>query len=181
MRDVTVLAGTAETCSLPLRLLPAVHQSNELHKNWPCRRLDELLAPLAGKRIGVLGLTYKPGTDTLRRSSSLEACRWLTSQGALVRAYDPAVARLPDEAADVQVCSSAKSALLAADAILVATPWPAFRELSADNLADWAKPAVLVVDPAAFLAERLSATAHPLHHGREGRMTAKQDLIGRAS
>jgi UDPglucose 6-dehydrogenase len=154
-RDVTALAAAAETCALPLRLLPAVHESNNLHKNWPCRRLDELLAPLAGKRIGVLGLTYKPGTDTLRRSSSLEACRWLASQGALVRAYDPAVAHMPAGAVDVQVCASARNALLGADAVLVATPWPVFRELSADNLADWAKPAVLVVDAAAFLAERL--------------------------
>ena len=139
---------------MPLQLLPAVRQSNELHKNWPCRRLNEMLSPLAGKRIGVLGLTYKPGTDTLRRSSSLEACRWLAKQGALVRAYDPAVAHLPEDVADVEVCSSARTALDEADAILVATPWPAFRELSGDNLADWAKPSVLVVDPAAYLAER---------------------------
>jgi UDPglucose 6-dehydrogenase len=118
--------------------------------------LGELLAPLAGRRVGVLGLTYKPGTDTLRRSASLEACRWLTDQGALVRAYDPAVTALPEDAAGVRVCASAEEAVRAAEAILVATPWPVFRELAADDLARWASPSVVVLDPASFLAERLA-------------------------
>ncbi len=155
-RDVTVLAAEGEAHALPLRLLPAVRASNELHKSWPCRRLGELLAPLSGKRVGVLGLTYKPGTDTLRRSSALEACRWLVGQGAVVRAYDPAVVKLPAGCPDIEVCSSAQEAIHSADAILVATPWPAFRDLAAADLASWAKPAVVVLDPAGHLAERLA-------------------------
>jgi UDPglucose 6-dehydrogenase len=155
-RDVAALSAEGAARSLPLRLLPAVRESNELHKGWPCRRLGELLAPLAGRRVGVLGLTYKPGTDTLRRSSSLEACRWLVEQGARVRAYDPAVAVLPADAAGVEVCASAEEAIQAAEAVLVATPWPAFRELRADDLAAWAGPSVVVLDPAGHLADRLA-------------------------
>lgn len=156
-RDVTALAAEGERRSLPLRLLPAVRASNELHKNWPCRRLGELLGPLTGRRVGVLGLTYKPGTDTLRRSASLEACRWLAGQGALVRAYDPAVAALPEDVAGVQVCPTAEAAVRAAEAILVATPWPVFRDLAAEELARWARPSVVVLDPAGYLAERLAS------------------------
>jgi UDPglucose 6-dehydrogenase len=155
-RDVTALTAECEARALPLRLLPAVRESNELHKGWPCRRLEELLAPLASKRIGVLGLTYKPGTDTLRRSAALEACGWLVHRGAVVRAYDPAVTALPADAPDIEVCPSAAEAVRTADAVLVATPWPVFRDLRADDLVVWAKPSVVVLDPAGHLAEQLA-------------------------
>ncbi len=170
-RDVTALASEGAARGLPLRLLPAVRESNELHKSWPCRRLGELLGPLAGRRVGVLGLTYKPGTNTLRRSWALEACRWLASQRADVRAYDPAVTALPaDEAVAVRLCPSAEEAVRGADAVLIATPWPAFRELGADELASWASPPVLVLDPAAHLADRLA---------RDGRI--RYLTVGRAA
>ncbi len=48
------------------------------------------LGDLAGTKIAVWGLTYKPGTDTLRRSDAIELCRWLVSQGASVHVHDPA-------------------------------------------------------------------------------------------
>ena len=91
-----------------------------------------------------------------RRSAALEACRWLVRRGAVVRAYDPAVNALPADAPAIEVCASAAEATRTADAILVATPWPAFRDLRADDLAAWAKPSVVVLDPAGHLAEQLA-------------------------
>ena len=49
--------------------------SNDAHKSWPQRKLLELLGNLAGKTVAVWGLSYKPGTDSIRRSAAIELCR----------------------------------------------------------------------------------------------------------
>jgi UDPglucose 6-dehydrogenase len=153
-RDLSTLDCIARHVNTPVHLLPAALQSNRAHAAWPCRRLGELLRPLRGRRVCVLGLTYKPGTDTLRRSASLEACRTLTAEGAEVRAYDPAVsvARI----VNIRLCASAAEAVEGAEAVLVMTPWPEFRRLRADDLAGRAAPGVLVLDPGGHLRDTLS-------------------------
>ncbi len=57
----------------------------------------QLLGTLKNKTVAVWGLTYKAGTDTLRRSSAIELCQWLLEQGAQVQAHDPAVKSLPEQ------------------------------------------------------------------------------------
>ena len=70
-------------------------------------RLRQRQAGLAGRRIAVWGLTYKPGTNTLRRSSALELCRWLAAERASVQAYDPAISALPaGEPAAIELAAS---------------------------------------------------------------------------
>ena len=89
---------------------------------------------LTGKIVAVWGLTYKPSTDTLRRSSAVELCQWLSAQGAQVRAHDPAVSRLPDElAAQIELAATATAATAGASALVVATPWPDYRNISASE------------------------------------------------
>ena len=104
----------------------------------------------------MLGLTYKPNTDTLRRSESVALCRWLGEQGATVRAHDPVIheqsAELP---AGVVLCASADEAIAGADAIVVATEWPAFRALTADKILA-AAPHAVVLDANRFLAGALA-------------------------
>ena len=86
-------------CSL---LLGAVRGSNDEHRRWALRTVQSLVDPsdgLDGHVIGVWGLVYKQGTDTLRRSSAVELCRELTSAGAQVKAHDSAVRVVPDDLA----------------------------------------------------------------------------------
>ncbi len=90
-RDVAFLLGMGERLGFATPLLAGVKQSNDVHRGWTRRRLGELLGPLGGKTVAVLGLTYKPGTDTLRRSESVALCRWCVEQGASVRAHDPSI------------------------------------------------------------------------------------------
>lgn len=134
-RDVLFLADIGRREGITLHLLPAVRDSNNEHKSWPRRKLREYLGELSGKTIAVLGLTYKPDTDTLRRSSAVELCQWLAGQGAQVRAHDPAVCELPPELRpDIELCGSAPETLRRADAVVIATEWPVFRYLTADDL-----------------------------------------------
>ncbi|HSP14818.1 MAG TPA: nucleotide sugar dehydrogenase [Thermoanaerobaculia bacterium] len=129
-----------------LPLISSVKTSNDRHKNWTRTKLTSVLGTLEGKRIAIWGLTYKPGTDTLRRSMSVELCRWLVTQGAQVRAHDPAVKTLPADL-DVMVCNSPKAAADGANALVIGTEWPDYRGVEI--------PAgMIVIDPNGFLGAR---------------------------
>lgn len=127
-RDVVFLARRAAQNGVSAPLLSSILESNEFHKSWPLRTVEGLLGTLAGKRIAVLGLTYKPGTDTLRRSAAVELSRELRERGGSVQAFDPAVREIPQNL-DVKLCASAAEALRGSDAAVVATEWPEFRKL----------------------------------------------------
>ena len=90
---------------------------------------------LKNKRVAILGLTYKPGTDTLRRSSAIEMCLWLEQQQAKVVAYDPVINALPSEYAFVDLQTTADAALADADVVVIFTPWPEFTDISNENFA----------------------------------------------
>jgi len=150
MRDIAFLTRIAERSSSPAPLLAAVGPSNGRHRSWPQRELEKVLQSVAGKTVAVWGLTYKPGTDTLRRSSAVELCRWLLERGAVVNARDPAVRHLPEEVSRVRLCATPQEAACNADALVVMTGWREFSETSmAAVLPTMRAPNVL--DPARVL------------------------------
>jgi UDPglucose 6-dehydrogenase len=152
------LSGLGRELNVPTPLLASVKTSNDGHRGWAARRLDQLLGGVAGKCVAVWGLTYKPGTDTLRRSSAIELCEWLLAQGAAaVRAHDPAVKALPGELERrVVLAESPAAATDGASALVVATPWPDYRAVAASTvLAHMRRP--LVLDANRFLASTLGA------------------------
>lgn len=128
-RDVAFLTQLGKQYDIPVQLFPAIKASNDTHKNWARRRLGQLFGNLKGKTITVWGLTYKPGTDTLRRSSAIELCEWLLKKGVQVQAHDPVVKNLPDEYKQVKLCASPLDAAQKADALVVATEWPIYRSV----------------------------------------------------
>ena len=154
-RDIAFLLGMGSRLGFATPLLAGVKQSNDVHRTWARRRLRELLGDVAGKTIAILGLTYKANTDTLRRSESVALCRWLVEQGASVRAHDPAIhdktAELPEALA---LAATIDDAVRDADAVVVATEWPAFRDIKGDQLATGARRP-LVLDANRFLARNL--------------------------
>ena len=81
-RDIAFLGQAGARHGEPLHLLHAVRSSNDAHKLWVVKKLKQVLEPMEHQTVAVWGLTYKPGTDTLRRSSAVELCRWLLEQGA---------------------------------------------------------------------------------------------------
>jgi UDPglucose 6-dehydrogenase len=133
-RDIAFLTQLGRQNDLPIHLVPAVRASNDAHKNWPRRRLVELLVDLKGKRIAIWGLTYKAGTNTLRRSSAIELCQWLLEQDSQVQAHDPAVKELPVQYAGIQLCSSPLEAAREADALVIATEWPDYRSVAMPDI-----------------------------------------------
>jgi UDPglucose 6-dehydrogenase len=162
-RDIGFLRELATAHRVPAEVAGGVATSNAEHRQWARRTLVRVFSDggsddqraLNGRRIAVWGLTYKPGTDTLRRSAAVDLCRWLASAGATAVAYDPAVRELPADAATIELAPSALDACHEADALVVCTPCPEFREVEAERLVD-ALRTPLVLDAGGALSQALA-------------------------
>jgi len=150
-RDVVTLTRLGESQLEALQLIPAIKQSNDLHRGWAFRKLQSRFGDLKGKTIAVLGLVYTPNTDTLRRSTAVELCQQLGSATARVRAFDPAVKSLPAELSRLTLATSLAEAVLGADAAVICTEWPAFREAAWGELVRTMRQPAVIVDANGFL------------------------------
>jgi UDPglucose 6-dehydrogenase len=154
-RDLVLLERKAADGGLQTPLIHGVYASNREHASWMHRTLTALFDPLTGRRVAVWGLTYKPGTDTLRRSLSVELCQRLARDGATVTAFDPSIRTMPPILDGVVTLTpDPLAAASRADAIVVATEWPVLRTISADALLQ-AVPHPLVIDAGRFLAQTI--------------------------
>jgi UDPglucose 6-dehydrogenase len=137
-RDMTVLKKLAADHGHPAPLLNGVLAANQFQNGMIVHRLEGLLGTLEARTIGVLGLTYKPGTSTLRRSAAIEIIRGLTARGAVIKAYDPKAdpAEIELHRQEFSICSDPYHAAEAADALALITPWPEFKDLDLARLRD---------------------------------------------
>ncbi|HLM32309.1 MAG TPA: UDP-glucose/GDP-mannose dehydrogenase family protein [Solirubrobacterales bacterium] len=157
-KDTQALKQLAGNTGYHFQLLTAVIEVNELQKRRVISKLTKHLGSLAGKRVALLGLAFKPNTDDMREASSLVLAARLQGEGARVAAYDPiAEARAGELLPNVELADTAVEALEGADAAVLVTEWPEFAELDWEELAGrMATP--LIVDGRNFLApERLRA------------------------
>ena len=131
-KDVDALKQLAGNSGYHFQLLTAVIEVNELQKRRVIGKLQKHLGSLAGKRVALLGLAFKPETDDMREASSLVLSARLHADGALVSAYDP-VAEEQARAlvSGITFADSALAAVQDADAVVLVTEW---RELVA---LDW--------------------------------------------
>jgi UDPglucose 6-dehydrogenase len=152
-RDIAFLSELGMQNEQPTHLISAVKLSNDAHKKWARGRLQYYLGDLSNKKIAVWGLTYKPGTDTLRRSSIVEMCRWLAGQGAKIQAYDPVVRQLPDELSKIiHLFPDAESALDGSEALVIGTEYPEFKMVNPDVFHIKMKTS-LIIDANCFLSQ----------------------------
>ena len=160
-RDINFLERVGAEHHQPTHLLSAVRASNDAHKRWAHNKLQTLLGgEMGGKIIAVWGLAYKAGTDTLRRSSSVELCLWLAGRGAQVLAHDPAVKALPgDLNGKFKLCSTPAETLQGASALVVTTAGEEYRTVTAETLGSSMRDPI-VIDPNRFLAATLGGDPH---------------------
>ncbi len=136
-KDTLALVRIAQDAGAPTRLIEATVAVNEARKAGMARRvIDAAGGSVRGKRVAVLGLTFKPETDDMRDSAAVPIIARLVEDGALVSAYDPegmAQARplLPDS---VMYCPEAMRAVDGADILLLLTEWNEFRALAPTGL-----------------------------------------------
>jgi len=184
-KDVSALKQLAGNSGYHFQLLTAVIEVNELQKRRTIGKLQKHLGSLVGKEIALLGVAFKPNTDDVREATSLVLAARLQSEGAHVRVYDPkAAGRARELLGSAQVTASALDALTGADAAVLVTEWPEFREL------DWAGEVKermaqpIVVDGRNFLdAELLTAAGFRVEGiGRSSeRLSGSQERVARTS
>ncbi len=147
-KDTLALLKTSEDYDSPTRIVEAVVKTNETRKRAMGRKvLDALGGPeeARGKKVAMLGLTFKPNTDDMRDSPAIAVAQTLTDAGVEVVAYDPEGMELARSLMpEVTMADGAYTAIEGADAVAIVTEWDAFRALDLARVKQLAKAPVLV-------------------------------------
>jgi UDPglucose 6-dehydrogenase len=149
-KDLAALAAFAGARREGPSILDAALGINETQPFWFVERIARALGGLGDRRVLVLGLAFKPGTDDLRDSIALPLCRELAERGAAVRAHDPRVAPaaahalLGSSGVTVVADDAFRDAFDAAEVALLVTPWPVYLETLPELLATRSAPLLFV-------------------------------------
>jgi UDPglucose 6-dehydrogenase len=144
-KDVQALAKSAIDANYDFKILNAVSDINQIQKLKLFHRMKAYFGDLNGKTIAMWGLAFKPNTDDIREAPSLYNIEALLSEGAKVRAYDPEAAEnIRKMYGDkIELVDDEYIALQGADALLIVTEWPVFRQPDFDLIAKNLKQKVI--------------------------------------
>ena len=170
-KDLVALAGSGRRLEAPQRLAETVIEVNRRQKERVFSRIECELGGLERKRIGVLGLAFKPNTDDIREAPAVDICRRLLEAGARIQAYDPAAmpnSRKVLDDKNLVYCPDAYAAAAGVDALWIATEWNEFRNINLPRIKSVMQAPVLfdsrnVFDPekARALGFRYYGTGRP--------------------
>jgi UDPglucose 6-dehydrogenase len=142
-KDSLALKQLASNSGYHFQLLAAVIEVNELQKRRVIQKLQKHLGRLRGKKVALLGLSFKAGTDDMREAPSLVLASRLLAEGAEVRAWDP-VARPGELMKGAALCDSVLEAVTGADAAVIVTEWDELRGLASAQVRDaMARPLII--------------------------------------
>jgi UDPglucose 6-dehydrogenase len=134
-KDTLALVRTAQAAGAPVRLIETTVEVNDARKKAMAGKIIAAMGgQAAGKRIGVLGLTFKPNTDDMRDAPSLDIVPALQAAGAVVQAYDPEGHEARQLLRDVEFMPGPYEAAENADALVIITEWDQFRALDLDRV-----------------------------------------------
>ncbi|MFY9559535.1 MAG: UDP-glucose/GDP-mannose dehydrogenase family protein [Terriglobales bacterium] len=162
-KDLMAFRAVAKECGYDFRLLDEVIRINEDQRHRFLRKVRSVLWTLRGKRLGVLGLAFKGGTDDIRESPAILLVQELMREGCRICAYDPAAMDRAQEVlrTGVEYVAGPYEAASGADALLILTEWEEFASLDLDRLRKLLKYPIIIdgrnlYDPAAMSAHGLS-------------------------
>jgi UDPglucose 6-dehydrogenase len=154
-KDVEALAYMAKEKGLNPRILNQVMDVNYERRKAVVKHLEDLLGgTLKGKRIGLLGLAFKPNTDDMRDAPSIDISNGLVAAGARVRGYDPVARKTAAPLMPaVEICDDAYAMADGCDALVVVTEWNEFKQLDLEKIKESLKSPVIydgrnIYDPA---------------------------------
>ena len=144
--DMEALAELARSKGVPLKILSAAREVNQSQADNLVDKISAMMTSVQNKDVGILGLAFKPNTNSVAGSSSLRLAQTLIARGARVRAYDPVA--IPEAQMElngtVHYCESPYDAAEGVDALVVGTGWPEFRGLDFDRIKHLLKRPLIV-------------------------------------
>ncbi len=146
-KDTAALVATAAEYGLEMAIVKAARDVNRRQRERVVGVLLAELKILKGRTIGLLGLAFKPDTDDLRDAPALEVAKWLIERGARVKAHDPVAMdrfRQDNPSSEVQCCQTAEGVAAGADALVLITEWPQYRDLNWEQVAGSMRSAILL-------------------------------------
>lgn len=145
-KDVKALAHMAVLHNTQPQLLQAVMDINRNQRRRVVYRLRRVLGgSLMDKKVGVLGLSFKPNTDDMREAPAVEIIHLLENEGATIQAYDPqAMMNAKAEMPEIELCEDPYEASTGVDALILATEWNEFKQLDFEKIHKLMRTSVLV-------------------------------------
>jgi len=157
-KDVKALAYMATVQGKHPQLLQAVMDINKYQRRQVVLKLREMLGPLKGKLIGLLGLAFKPNTDDMREAPSVEIARAIQAEGGAVKGYDPVAMPVAERMMPgVTLCANAYEVAEGVDALVVCTEWNEFKQLDLGRIKLAMKQAVMVDGRNLYDPEQMAA------------------------
>jgi UDPglucose 6-dehydrogenase len=145
-KDLMAFRSVARECGYEFRLLDEVIRINEEQRQRFIRKVRSALWTLRGKKLGVLGLAFKGGTDDIRESPAILLIKSLQAEGCEICAFDPAAQERAKEAlnSSIKHAESAYEAAEGADALLILTEWEEFASLDLERLRSALKYPIII-------------------------------------
>ena len=172
-KDTLALTGTARKVGRPTQIVEAVMAANAERKR---RMAEKVIAAcggnIAGKTIGVLGVTFKPNTDDMRDAPSLDILPLLQQAGARIRAYDPeGMGEARKHLKDIEWVEEAYGVMPGADALLILTEWNEFRVLDLDRVRRELKRPLMIDLRNIYMPDEMARAGFEYHSvGRPSRL-----------
>jgi UDPglucose 6-dehydrogenase len=147
-KDTRALVRMADEAGAPQTLVEAAVRANAMLPLRMVRKLEAALSDPSRRKVALLGLAFKPGTDDMREAPSLRLIAELTRRhpGITLTAYDPEANRVARKMlpSSVMICDSAEEALKGADAAILVTEWREFRQITADDFKKWMNRTIIM-------------------------------------
>jgi UDPglucose 6-dehydrogenase len=144
-KDTDALLTISQDAGVPLTLLQATKNVNTSQVMWFLKKIEMVLGRLKGKKIGVLGLTFKPHTDDIREAPSIPILEYFLQQDVKLSVYDPkGMPGMQMLFPQITYCNEPMKAIFQVDAVVLATEWPQIVGL------DWKKAARVAAKPILF-------------------------------
>jgi UDPglucose 6-dehydrogenase len=144
-KDVKALEHMAAANGCHPQLLRAVIEINQDRRYQVMGKLREILGPLKGKTLGLLGLAFKPNTDDMREAPAVDIAKMAQDAGMVVKGYDPVAMHVAGRMMrDVRLCEDAYELATGCDAIVIATEWNEFRNLDLPRIKAAMKKPVII-------------------------------------
>ena len=144
-KDLAAFIDICERLGYNPEILKATARVNEQQKVFFFKKIKKALWNISGKRIAVLGLSFKPNTDDIRLSPAIDIIKMLKKEGAKIAAFDPkAMEKAKQELSGIDYCKNAYEAIEGADCLVLTTDWQQFGRLDLKRVKRLLKRPIIV-------------------------------------